>query len=545
MPTTRNRSRTHGSTEILEPHPEEPVVGNGGRAEATQKHRRLPEEMEKHAGAGVRGEWFRSSDETDRGFVVGATFGPKEVVYSVVGGIRMFEGDISLGRVGEPALAEAPGDPDTRSARGIVHGIGLTGEEFRWPGGRVPFEIDAGVPAATRTTITDAIAHWHQNTNIRLVQRTAANSAQFPNFVRFIAGDGCWSQVGMRGGMQEISIGTGCGFGAAVHEIGHAVGLWHEQSREDRAQNIRIRWENIQAGREHNFNQHIADGDDIGAYDFGSIMHYGQFAFSSNGQATIETVNGQPIGQRNGLSAGDIAAVRALYPQLQAPPQTTRLFRYWNSGAGDHFYTTSWAELGSGRSGWGYEGVQCYIHPNPATGSTPLFRYWNPSNSDHFYTTNWNELRAGRYGYGLEGIQGYVYATPAAGSTPLYRYWNPAIGDHFYTTSWGELGSGRNGWTYEGIQCYVYPLPPAQADEAVPAAQQAGVPSPRDEVLAAMTQEPVGAGTTFTGVDELAGFTRAGQLPSTFAGSEERGTVETGGNGTRRALTIRVDLDRA
>jgi astacin len=90
--------------------------------------------------------------------------------------------------------------------------------------------------------------------------------------------------------------------------------LWHEQSREDRNNFVRIRYENIETGREHNFNQQIDDGDDIGAYDYGSIMHYGANAFSKNGQPTIEPLqSGVTIGQRNGLSAGDIAAIHAIY----------------------------------------------------------------------------------------------------------------------------------------------------------------------------------------------------------------------------------------
>lgn len=491
------------------------------------------------AGTGVRGEWFRSSDQTGMTFVRGQTFGPKRVEFSVVDGIRLFEGDIALGTDDTPAADVVPEDPAAASARGlVVHGVGITGEQFRWPGGRVPFEIDPGVPAATAAVITDALNHWHANTHIRLVPRTASDQ----NFVRFVSQNGCWSYVGMRGGMQEISIGAGCGFGAAVHEIAHAVGLWHEQSREDRDRNVRIRWENIQPGREHNFNQHIADGDDIGNYDFASIMHYGPFAFSRNGLATIETLNGEPIGQRDGLSANDIAAVRALYPQLEPPPQTTRLFRYWNGRTGDHFYTTDWSELGSGRGNYTYEGVQCYIHPAPATGSTPLFRYWNAKNTDHFYTTNWSELRAGRSGYQLEGIQGYVYARQRAGTIPLHRYWNARAGDHFYTTSWAELGPGRDGWAYEGVQCYVYATPPAQGEEASGASLEGAV---TNRLAMLVPEFNLGAGelkegTNGNGLTELTPI-EAGTTSFALESTHAEGPSTTGG----RAITIRVDLDRS
>ena len=253
-------------------------------------------------------------DETGTVQLFNPQLSSTQLTYAKVGELAIFEGDIVLGR-------HADLEAQTEMAAGDVAfavAITVSATAARWPNATVPYEIDAGMPDQFR--VTDAIAHWTANTPIRFVQRTGANAGQYPNYVRFFAGDGCYSTVGMAGGRQDISLGSGCGTGNAIHEIGHTVGLWHEQSREDRDSFVTINWANIDPGKAHNFDQHISDGDDIGAYDYGSIMHYPATAFSTNGQPTIVPIQaGVVIGQRTGLSAGDIAGVRQMYPTIFQP----------------------------------------------------------------------------------------------------------------------------------------------------------------------------------------------------------------------------------
>ncbi len=246
-------------------------------------------------------------------FIQGNTFGIKPVQYIVVDGLCMVEGDIVLGT--EEEVARRSEELRQILVGNVESSVVISGNQFRWPGCVVPFTIDAALPNQQR--VRDAIAHWEANTRFRFVERTAANQAQYNDYVTFTTGGGCSSQVGRRGGQQFVWLADTCSLGNAIHEIGHVIGFWHEQSREDRDAFVTINWQNIQAGFESNFNQHISDGDDVGVYDYGSIMHYPRNAFSANGQDTIvPTDPNAQIGQRTGLSAGDIASANAMCPKL-------------------------------------------------------------------------------------------------------------------------------------------------------------------------------------------------------------------------------------
>lgn len=224
-----------------------------------------------------------------------------EVVYHEVDGHAVISGDIVVpwswlsaeGRQGERSQALADVDR----------------HQMHWPSGIVPYVFGDNLPRETRDHVKAAIAHYHARTNIRLVPRTTQTS-----FVKFVPSDGCRSYIGRIGGPQEIWLAPNCGTSAAIHEIGHALGVWHEHTRQDRDDYIDVRWNNIQAGAEGNFDKYPF-GRDRGAYDFASVMHYHSGAFAKDaGLFTIVKKGGGEIRHTAELSAGDVRQLATVYP---------------------------------------------------------------------------------------------------------------------------------------------------------------------------------------------------------------------------------------
>ena len=55
--------------------------------------------------------------------------------------------------------------------------------------------------------------------------------------------------MGKDGGVQDLSLGSNCYYkGVILHEMTHATGFYHEQSRHDRDNYVQVNWDNIQSG---------------------------------------------------------------------------------------------------------------------------------------------------------------------------------------------------------------------------------------------------------------------------------------------------------
>ncbi|XP_065061724.1 MAM and LDL-receptor class A domain-containing protein 1-like isoform X2 [Rhopilema esculentum] len=192
-----------------------------------------------------------------------------------------------------------------------------------WQDRTIPYIFNSAVPANDRTVILAAMAQYHNHTCLKFVDATG-NTSAYQTYLHIIRSSGCWSYVGrVFTGEQRLSIGSGCGYlGIVIHELMHASGFYHEQSRYDRDEFIEILWENIGSGKEGNFAKQTAEAVQVfqTAYDFDSVMHYGKTAFSKNGKNTIQSITdpNRSFGQRAGFSTLDKQELNALYQCTKA-----------------------------------------------------------------------------------------------------------------------------------------------------------------------------------------------------------------------------------
>jgi len=157
--------------------------------------------------------------------------------------------------------------------------------------------------------------------NLTCLQFVPRESNQ-EDYISIISGEGCYSDLGRQGGSQELSLGYGCIYLSTVqHELMHAVGIFHEQSRSDRDDYVKIAFQNIDEENCYNFDK--SDFNDIQhlhtLYDLSSVMHYGTYDYSKNKKPTIyvkkndNLIADENLGQAMRLSQIDAEKLNRLY----------------------------------------------------------------------------------------------------------------------------------------------------------------------------------------------------------------------------------------
>lgn len=181
-----------------------------------------------------------------------------------------------------------------------------------WDKPEIPFAIDASLerPAEVR----QALSHIEQKTGLRFVPYdTQADALVFQS-----GSEHCESTLGRLGGLQPIRLNKKCGWSEIVHEVLHALGFIHEQSRSDRDRFVEVVWGNIDEKFWPQF-QKLSE-DLMGPtkdtpFDYRSIMLYERDLFAKQeGMLTLKTKTERGIEpSRAGLSQEDIRRIKALF----------------------------------------------------------------------------------------------------------------------------------------------------------------------------------------------------------------------------------------
>ncbi|MGA3026867.1 MAG: choice-of-anchor D domain-containing protein [Bryobacteraceae bacterium] len=244
------------------------------------------------------------------------------VHYVMRNGLPIYQNDIILDNpvfgpdlTRRPARDAASGDTFDAVSRVTPQTLGEIYPVSLWPAVGVIYQIPYIITNGS-ANLTAAIAQYNKTFGglIQWVPRTTqtdyANLYQDPSNQC-----GCGeSYIGRIGGEQTINCAINCSVGTLAHEMGHATGLWHEQSRPDRGTYVTLDYSHIRADSIGDDAIATNDAWIYGPYDYASIMEYFTFNLTADGSETIQSIPaGMPLSNSNFYTTADIDTIRRLY----------------------------------------------------------------------------------------------------------------------------------------------------------------------------------------------------------------------------------------
>jgi hypothetical protein len=250
----------------------------------------------------------------------GATmFRGQQITYEEIDGRAVYQSDMILGSLEDVKAGRIAGRHGARPRSDTIAGTsGL------WPivnnVVRVPYTISA--TSGDLTNISAAIAESNAQLNNVVQWVPATGSDVYTVNFDFDATNmngSCEAVVGFQNNplqpAQPIGGAGNCTVPTILHEMGHALGLYHEQSRADRNNYITYSEAYVDKPQHANFDIFQSEVDS-GLYNYASIMEYTSFLFSRFG--VLPVIETKPAGivlstEMPQYTTGDLDGIQRLY----------------------------------------------------------------------------------------------------------------------------------------------------------------------------------------------------------------------------------------
>jgi hypothetical protein len=251
------------------------------------------------------------------------------VTYVIKHGLPIYQSDIILDHLQpmpgvdvQAAAAQTALDQNSRMPRPTPMSVGVAFPSTLWPkvGSvyQIPYVIasdggDANLTSAINqfNSTFPGLIQWVARTTQTNYVNIDLNSSDHTGECEATEGD---ANIGA----QPMTGSGACTLATILHEMGHEIGLYHEQSRSDRDTYVSVNYNSLILASRGNFDVIQGDVQNLTLFDYASVMEYPPFSFSRNGSPAVESIPaGIPLSNSTGYTAADIEGIERLYG---APP---------------------------------------------------------------------------------------------------------------------------------------------------------------------------------------------------------------------------------